>query len=110
MALYDVDEKKRRGYKDRASKVRYDGSEILEGKDWTQRKRELWERCGGRCEFTDFSVFPPQRCQNEGHDPHHLKMRSEGRDDRLTNLLCVCRSCHIALDNRKLKWTKKEKP
>ena len=48
--MRDEQTKRERGYKDKRSKVRPDGSEVLYGKDWTKRKLELWERCAGRCE------------------------------------------------------------
>jgi hypothetical protein len=99
------------------SRVRFDGSETLVGKDWKKRKKELWDRAGGRCEqmvqgygykFTtggNITSRPvkDERCRSEGHDPHHIKPRSKGRDDRLENLQLLCRLHHDLLDWKKLK-------
>ena len=61
---------------DKRSFVRPDGRVVMSGKDnrdWNARKWELWQRAGGRCEVMNFSGFPPQRCPNQGEDPHHIK-------------------------------------
>lgn len=95
------DLKAARGYKEATSYVREDGSEVLKGKDWMKRKRELWARCGGRCEF---AIGRNLRCQSEAHDPHHKIERSEHRDDRLSNLIALCRMHHETFDWKKLHW------
>lgn len=38
------------------------------------------------------------RCLREAADPHHIVLRSTKRDDRLANLLAVCRHHHYVLD------------
>ena len=88
------------------SRVYLDGREVLGRQDWENRKKELAARSGGRCEnhFGPFRV----RCSSEATDPHHIVKRSKKRDDRLENLLHVCRACHRLSDNRKLHF--KEKP
>jgi hypothetical protein len=98
-------EKAVRGYVEADSRVRFDGSETLVGKDWKKRKQELWNRAGGRCEqLVDISLtMIPVRCRTEGHDPHHIIPRSKGRDDRLENLQLLCRLHHDLLDWKKLK-------
>ena len=101
--MRDEVEKKVRGYRDRRSIVRPDGSEKLFGRDWKKRKEQLLERSGGRCE----KVFAgSERCHGRAEDPHHIKARSKGRDDRIENLIAVCRTCHSALDWKKLYWRK----
>jgi hypothetical protein len=92
-------------YKDPKSYHTLDGREVLAGEDWLARKRELWERCGGRCEYM---ITPEIRCQREGQEPHHVIRRSQGRQDALTNLLCLCNHHHSMLDKRKPRWTSKE--
>ena len=47
-------------------------------------KEELWDRCGGRCEF----------CGKRAVDAHHIKYRSHGGNNLLKNLIALCRSCH----------------
>src|SRR5579885_25140 len=90
----DEEAKRRLGYTNPLSFVRRDGSEVLRGEDWARRMRELGERSGGKCEV--------QRCIYRAVDAHHIVMRSRKRDDRLANLLDVCRSCHRSLDGRRI--------
>jgi 5-methylcytosine-specific restriction endonuclease McrA len=97
--LYDVEEKERRGYTDAKTRVRFDGSEVLKGRDWKKRKAELAIRSGGRCEWM---VAKEVRCRSQAIDPHHIVPRSKGRDDRISNLLFICRLHHILLDHRKV--------
>ena len=108
----DPDEKRRRGYSDPKSIVWADGREVLQGFDWAKRVRELYDRCGGRCEHEQpWKVWPlggpmMERCTNDAEDPHHRIPRSKGRDDRLENLQALCRYHHNLLDKRKVKWSK----
>jgi len=107
MALHDNEAKARLGYKDPRTKVYPDGREVLYGKDWTKRKKELLARAGGRCEKTFWiSDMDRDRCRSEAHDPHHIVPRSKGRDDRLSNLIALCRLHHELLDWKKLNWRK----
>lgn len=101
--LHDILTKKERGYVERDSKVLYDGAETLVGRDWKRRKEELWERAAGRCE----AIKDGRRCRNLGRDAHHVKARSKGRDDRLSNLSWLCGPCHDAEDWKKLHWTRR---
>ena len=108
-----------RGYTDKKSFVRNDGSEVLHGKDWDKRKWELGERCLGHCEYVPYRQEWIQgigwlyaginRCPMPADDPHHIKPRSKGRDDRLSNLQALCRYHHDLLDRRKPKWRKHAK-
>jgi hypothetical protein len=97
------DLKRERGYKHAKSKVFASGREILQGLDWTRRVKELAERSGGRCENIikgnwGYYGIPGGRCIRAADDPHHLQLRSKLRDDRMENLLAVCRTCHELLD------------
>ena len=95
-------------FKDYRSFVAPDGREILYKADWDQRKEELWERCGGRCEAQlEIIGVTPWRCQREAEEPHHVIRRSIKRDDRLLNLQALCHFHHSLLDKRKLMWTEK---
>jgi len=99
--------KAERGYTDPRSYVRNDGSEVLYGRDWTARKREIWERGNGKCEkLVEWGVEKQIYCRSEMHDPHHIKPRSKGRDDRASNLIGLCRLHHSLLDYRKPRWSK----
>lgn len=99
-----------RNFVERKSYVAADGREVLYGLDWKRRVKELRERCGGRCEFVNGHVEDGNeevigifRCVREAADPHHIKLRSRGRDDRLSNLLAVCRHHHQILDAQQRK-------
>lgn len=113
MLVKDEALKRERGYKDRKSFVRNDGTEVLHGKDWTRRKKELWERAKGQCEAKleltlncneQRVMESSKRCVNPGDDPHHIVPRWPKRDDRLDNLLLLCRYHHSLLDRRKPQW------
>jgi hypothetical protein len=99
--------KAERGYTDPRSFVRNDGSEVLYGEDWVARKLEIWARGNGKCERI-VDPIAEERCRNEMHDPHHIRKRSKGRDDRASNLIGLCRMHHDLLDERKPRWTKRE--
>jgi len=87
--------KQERGYRGK-SYVRPDGSEVLLDKlDWDLRKRELYKRAGGKCEYiADIKVginTVKSRCQVQGAIPAHIEPRHPYRDDRLSNLLLLCK-------------------
>lgn len=88
---------------EKKSHVCKDGRHILFGLDWKRRVKQLRDRCGGQCEYemTEYrgsERIMTIRCQREAADPHHIKLRSRGRDDRLTNLMGICRHHHIRVD------------
>jgi hypothetical protein len=106
--LRDNEEKKKRGYTNDKSIVWMDGREKLYGEDWTKRKEELFNACGGRCQQIDpcpsFGVVD-KRCTTwfaniKQMDAHHVQKRSKNRDDRMRNLLALCRYHHRKLDPR----------
>ena len=98
------DLKAQRGYTDPKSFVRNDGSEVLRGEDWRRRKRELWQRCGGQCEYR---YINGARCRGDCNDPHHHpRKRWPVRDDRLENLVGLCREHHKLVDPRKVGGSK----
>ena len=47
-------------------------------------RREVWERCKGRCEY----------CGKKAIDPHHIVYRSKGGSNEADNLIALCRECH----------------
>jgi len=91
-----------RGYTDPRTFCRRDGSEVLHGADWKKRKEELWERCGGQCEYIAGGI----RCRESCADPHHTTLRSKRRDDNLSALQALCRPHHSLLD-RRVPWPEK---
>lgn len=101
--LHDFEAKQRLGYKERLTKVFYDGREVLKGRDWQKRVRELKTRDRQKCQIA--RLVPGRKCSNKGTDPHHVRARSDSRDDRLENLILLCRECHRFIDPRKPQWT-----
>jgi hypothetical protein len=83
----------------RKSYVHADGREVLYKLDWERRKFELWERCGGKCEF----IVPATglRCQRNAQHPHHKVKRSVRRDDRMENLIALCHLHHVEMHPKK---------
>ena len=53
-------------------------------------RREVWERCGGRCEY----------CGKKAVDPHHIIYRSQGGNNNKKNLIALCRKCHDDVEIR----------
>lgn len=86
MLFKDPQLKAERGYTDPRSYVRNDGSEVLYGSDWKQRKQELEERSGGRCEY----IVDLHRCVLDGAIPAHIIPRYPKRDDQLSNIKLYC--------------------
>jgi hypothetical protein len=91
----DIEATTKRHFKNPNSFVFKDGREWLEGADWDDRRFELLQRCRGICEYL---IQDDHRCLREAADPHHKILRSIARDDRLSNLMAVCRHHHRVLD------------
>lgn len=91
MIFKDKALKAERGYHGK-SYVREDGSEVLlDKRDWDLRKRELWKRADGRCEYiNEIEGCQRRRCLHEGVIPAHIIPRHPVRDDRLSNLKLYC--------------------
>lgn len=92
-----------RQFVENRSYVCKDGREVLVGLDWQRRLQQLRNRCGGRCEYRipNSSLMEggeDMRCARPAQDPHHIILRSHGRDDRMSNLMAVCRHHHQILD------------
>jgi len=49
-----------------------------------ETRRDIWERCGGKCEY----------CGKKAIDPHHIIYRSHGGDNKKENIVALCRTCH----------------
>ena len=75
--------------------------------------RELKARAEGHCEAHLVPELKVAGCYHARHwigdngDAHHIVPRSKGRDDRLSNLAYICRDLHMAIDKRKVQWSKK---
>lgn len=86
-----------RCFLDPRSFISRDGREFLFGEDMSVRRHEVFERSGGFCEepgcnreiFEDLPVKHP----NAFHC-HHLKFRSKGGAENITNLQAACTRCH----------------
>lgn len=101
----DIQATEAKNFQDPRSYVAKDGREILYGKDWAERKWQVWMRGNGKCERM---VEPNVRCRNEMAEPHHKVKRSKLRDDRMSNLEGLCHLHHDILDPRKPRWSKHE--
>ena len=55
-------------------------------------RREVWERCGGRCEH----------CGKKAVDIHHIKYRSQGGNNNKKNLIALCRKDHDDIEIRQI--------
>lgn len=56
--------------------------------------KKLWERSQGICEV----IFDNgQRCTNKVFKPHHIKYKSRGGKDTLSNLIHTCFNCHYKI-------------
>jgi len=104
---------------DPRSYVAPDGRWVLYGEDWEAQKKAVWIRGEGRCEKIVSSETPMThaggqsalRCRNEMADPHHKLKRSKKRDDRMENLIGLCRWHHdLAHPEKRPQWTAKTKP
>lgn len=95
----DVQKTKDAKFGNPESYITPDDRQILKGIDWTRRKEELWERCGGQCEHTLIAPFGGTvRCSAEANDAHHKTLRSRRRNDALDALLGLCRRHHEIVD------------
>ena len=74
-----------------------DGREIAKGYQWTKRVQELKARAGGYCEAEAILDGHARHFIGDQGDPHHICKRSVERDDRLRNLLWICRSAHLRI-------------
>lgn len=82
----------------------YDGRHILKGEDWKSQKYMVWCRGGGQCE----KWYGNERCTAKMVHCHHIIKRSDGRDDRLANLIGLCSVCHrLEHPEKQTRWTKR---
>jgi 5-methylcytosine-specific restriction endonuclease McrA len=57
-----------------------------------------------RKECFDRDDWACRHCNNRnGIDPHHIIPRGRGGKDLLENLICICRTCHNAFHDGRLK-------
>jgi hypothetical protein len=62
-------------------------------------RQEVYERSGGRCEFTNGG----ERCRHPHEQTHHKRRRSQGGTDDLENLIGLC-SMHHDLIHANPEW------
>jgi hypothetical protein len=84
-----------------------DREECVTSEARTRRRREIYDRAGGRCERcgrrVDFNAEP--LAPNSMHWAHKKAKRMGGgfTDDSLKNAECLCRDCHLAGDHKQYK-------
>jgi len=55
-------------------------------------------------DYGEQDYIPCEACQRSGSvDIHHIKYRSRGGDNSISNLMAVCRHCHDKAHNEELK-------
>lgn len=57
--------------------------------NWAKARRDAMHRSGGRCHASI-----AQTCSGHAEHVHHMKLRSQGGTNELSNLLVCCFSCH----------------
>jgi 5-methylcytosine-specific restriction endonuclease McrA len=53
--------------------------------------------------FTDNTFIPCEVCGKNSVDIHHVKYKSRGGKDELSNLIALCRDCHTKAHNEVFK-------
>lgn len=66
------------------------GRTILQGQDYIELKRQAMERSGGYCESPGCN----KRVFGRPENFHHIKFRSHGGSDELSNIAVLCITCH----------------
>jgi 5-methylcytosine-specific restriction endonuclease McrA len=90
----DREATKARGFLDRWSYVSYLGKEFLGAKDWEVRRVEVYNRDEGKCVKCKRPVPLDGPLGVRGECDHIIK-RSQGGDDKASNLEFLCPSpCH----------------
>jgi hypothetical protein len=106
----DIEATKARKFKHPKSRVMLDGREILYEEDYDVRKLEVERRDKHKCQWVRWQgVIPdsPEICGAPSTgQPHHIVSRSDGRDDRASNLMAICDVHHkIAHPEKQPRWT-----
>lgn len=68
----------------------------LQSETWKMKRREVRRRSEGRCE----QRWGGKRCPNRATEVHHITYDHLG-DERLSEMMDVCRSCHEAIEQAK---------
>jgi HNH endonuclease len=100
-----------RAFLDPRSFVSNDGREFLFGEDMSVRRHEVFERSGGFCEEPgcnrEINEYLPTEHPNALH-VHHIKHRSKGGAENMSNLQAACTRCHKKFHaDRDTRWSSK---
>jgi HNH endonuclease len=77
-----------RNFLDKRSAITPDGKELLYGEDMGKRRREVFVRDCGECEYCgNYSAY-------DDGEVHHLISRGKGGTDDIDNLVWICKGCH----------------
>ena len=53
-------------------------------------------------EYGEQDFIPCEHCGAKAVDIHHIKYRSQGGRDEISNLIALCRKCHDMAHNKEL--------
>lgn len=98
---WDLEATEARNFKNPRSRVMQDGREVLYGLDYRKRVREVLERDGFRCRVDRIVKKDRLFCGAPAEHAHHIIKRSDGRDDRASNLVAICGYCHTQMHPEK---------
>lgn len=82
-------------FRSKASRVLLDGREILSRLDYMDRKEQVWNEQGYRCSKCRAEIW-----HYTHGELHHKVKRSKLRDDRKSNVECLCIGCHREVHNQ----------
>lgn len=71
--------------------------------DWAKARRHAMDRSSGRCHAS----IPAAACSGHAEHVHHIKRRSQGGNNELSNLLVCCFACHEWIHRNPEEATKK---
>lgn len=80
-------QKRTYGRKEKTSKRGY-------GTSWQRLRKVVLKRDGGLCQI----CLMNNRIE-DAKEIHHIKPLKQGGDNKLSNLISVCRRCHVLLEN-----------
>ena len=69
--------------------AKYPQQQRLQSAEWIKLRKEVLKRQNNKCWF----------CNNKGTEVHHIEPYSISGNNKLENLMLLCKSCHLSLHN-----------